>query len=1521
MRQHISQLFLIACFSLFANSTSMAKLYVAGDLAPRGAPDSVLNVADFLVMQRIIMGAEAPSPTELIVGDIGPLGSPDDILNVADLLILQRAILGDAVLDTVIVYPEAPTLNSIPTTTLLNPITVTGNAIPGQSVHITVNNTTQIIIPVDVSGTFSFKANLYDGANQIYAFANDGEHFSDPSNLLNTSYTNEIVRNQNVNILVDTVWTPGVPAAPYEITGQNLTIAAGVKLVIQPGTVVKTNNGINIIVEGELIVNGTQFTAVEFTSSNNLPNSWRGIQVNSGGNLSMTYASVKFANTGISFDGGNGNLDHVIVTDNQNNGIQIKGSSPIITASEITDNGYAGIAIYRDSNPIINGGNLITRNFYYGILILGEPGLALSSVPNPTINRNSIYNNARLDAYVTNFNNARGVNINFRENWWGSNDLDVITYKINGFNDNEIPYTDFSNYLDAENGKLILANFLMGDLEDGLILSANSTYDVINDIYVPLGSTITIEEGVTLRFATTAEFIIRGQVNWPENSSNLATFTRYEGKTAAWKGIAFENGMQNIHVKNIHVLYADCGLTFTNTVTGSVSGSFFEKNGNGICLSASDVAIQSNTLQFNLYNGISVAYGSKPLITQNIIMDNVTNSQYGRYGITITGHHPVTGNYSAPVIHNNHIYRHRYGNVGAVGYTGNQLTPPIIDATNNWWGTNDASEIEANTLHVPDNANNTAYINYSGFYSNEEKTETDSRQILFNLHEMIKDEVIPANSRYIVAENIKVPLGLTLTIQEGAELYFVAGKKIEVLGNLNINGSLLKPVLLTGAKTLHDNYDFSTGEWKGVELNNNIGIINIKYANIEYATVGVEFINSTGTITNSTFTNNFKGIRIVGDSTPLIQSSVITNNFYGIEFVGSAGIDPSPTISGNDIYNNSVPEYQSPNIAANIAFNSITNPQLIDLSNNWWNTADIVSTRATFYDPNSIYADLVTISSINPQANRSDVTYVKLTLSESLISPTISLGTQDNLLMTANLAQSVNWEIKIRNSSGTVVKTFAGAGTAISQSWNGLNASAAVLPDGIYRVSIVINAGIEQTVNQIIIDNTLPTANLINLNNGDTLNGFDYITLALLGTAIDSNFLSYQISVANGHSPLPSDFTRIIKSSTASVYNSLFSDWPFADVNNASFFETSGPKTLRLSVLDKAGNESIYTVQLNIIIPVKAVSHDVSSIDPSKGEKVRVSFTLYEPATVKLQFFSDQKATLPENKLAEVSGTYIASGTYELEWDGKGLDGTYLPDEAYRYALLVEPTPTSSFLYSSNEYPSGPVNGALLGIDYAAKSYFNKFVKFSYTTTGPARILLAGHVSEARDVGTYHFYWDHRDVNNKLFDVVSEMPGTFSNHLLKDSVIIRGSEPEITGTEYDPTSVIKTPAIEVQSTPYVVVHSFEQISEIAFRISQNSYVDVRLLSPCYVSDTTCVIDHDDPTGITLMERQLLEAEDASGDPISHTAEWRGYDFAASTIDANNIRVSEEGAYTFSIRAESAVTGLVTIYRGVLNLYH
>lgn len=67
--------------------------YIHGDVAPLGSPDGVIDGADVIMLQRIVLGEILATQAELQRGDLYPEGAPDGVIDFSDLILLQRRVL------------------------------------------------------------------------------------------------------------------------------------------------------------------------------------------------------------------------------------------------------------------------------------------------------------------------------------------------------------------------------------------------------------------------------------------------------------------------------------------------------------------------------------------------------------------------------------------------------------------------------------------------------------------------------------------------------------------------------------------------------------------------------------------------------------------------------------------------------------------------------------------------------------------------------------------------------------------------------------------------------------------------------------------------------------------------------------------------------------------------------------------------------------------------------------------------------------------------------------------------------------------------------------------------------------------------------------------------------------------------------------------------------------------------------------------------------------------------------------
>ncbi len=84
----------LLCFAVITETTHAASpIYADGDLAPLGAPDGLINSADYLIANRIVLDSLTPTQLELSHGDVYPPGAPDEVINIQDLLLIQKLVL------------------------------------------------------------------------------------------------------------------------------------------------------------------------------------------------------------------------------------------------------------------------------------------------------------------------------------------------------------------------------------------------------------------------------------------------------------------------------------------------------------------------------------------------------------------------------------------------------------------------------------------------------------------------------------------------------------------------------------------------------------------------------------------------------------------------------------------------------------------------------------------------------------------------------------------------------------------------------------------------------------------------------------------------------------------------------------------------------------------------------------------------------------------------------------------------------------------------------------------------------------------------------------------------------------------------------------------------------------------------------------------------------------------------------------------------------------------------------------
>lgn len=169
------------------------------------------------------------------------------------------------------------------------------------------------------------------------------------------------------------------------------------------------------------------------------------------------------------------------------------------------------------------------------------------------------------------------------------------------------------------------------------------------------------------------------------------------------------------------------------------------------------------------------------------------------------------------------------------------------------------------------------------------------------------------------------------------------------------------------------------------------------------------------------------------------------------------------------------------------------------------------------------------------------------------------------------------------------------------------------------------------------------------------------------------------------------------------------------------------------------------------------------------------------------------------------------------------------------------------------------------------------------------------------DAGQHWVYWDGRRPDGSIVDSSVYVFYPTPTLLRQNTIQVLGTTPNIAGLG-------EIPDIEIKSDPYLISHSYEQVSKMVYRIDLDAYVTVKLLPPG-------IIDPTHPDAIVVLDRELQSAVDVGDAPIDHTVEWRGL----ASPDSNDVLTADEGVFTFVIEAESVLSGQTGTYRGVLSI--
>jgi len=575
-----------------------------------------------------------------------------------------------------------------------------------------------------------------------------------------------------------------------------------------------------------------------------------------------------------------------------------------------------------------------------------------------------------------------------------------------------------------------------------------------------------------------------------------------------------ENTISNSEIRNnltgIHVRgYGQNSLIRGNLIDSNSDGILVEGllwfNANIPFGNPSGIAsptIESNTIQGNV-NGIHM----RPRSGGEIVSNTISNNELG---INLIGQ--PDGNIlremepPQPQIRSNQIFdntsivtgfnpRVRRLNIFADKYY-NRGERYMIDARENWWGTNNPADVADQIHHQSPVCYLHCYlgqliepwIDYSDFLDAPEGEPQEGNFI----YRITGDISIPQGEEYtIVEENMIVPSDFTMTLERGSKLVMsvpTAGyafgstirnlRSISVRGNLVVSGLVDEPVIFRSASS-------SENSWIGIGASGSSSVV-LDHTVVEGAYTGFtqSGFNSDVIISNSMFRKNDWGIQLLEGRSFEFRDGVLTGNNYGLVVSG----DLFPTlVKRSDIYDNDLAGLRIGRDRSNRNPGN-RNAILVDATENWWGkpapnieiglnaVGDLSFMSSAYeswisYDPSASDPNIVTV----PETR---------TISSESFSPDEN-GVLDVIEFTGCFQDIESWIVQIRDPDGNIVRTFTGTSQCYTSQWDGTDDDQSVVNDGKYEVLIQrqsspeIDAGVhDYFVINTVVPVVIPPANI-----------------------------------------------------------------------------------------------------------------------------------------------------------------------------------------------------------------------------------------------------------------------------------------------------------------------------------------------------------------------------------------------------------------------------------------------------------
>jgi len=291
---------------------------------------------------------------------------------------------------------------------------------------------------------------------------------------------------------------------------------------------------------------------------------------------------------------------------------------------------------------------------------------------------------------------------------------------------------------------------------------------------------------------------------------------------------------------------------------------------------------------------------------------------------------------------------------------------------------------------------------------------------------------------------------------------------------------------------------------------------------------------------------------------------------------------------------------------------------------------------------------------------------VPFSATQTHISPGVSPGAKDSVTFSATLwdFSAIDWDVEVRNASGSLVATGSGTATAqtaapISWTWDGRDSSGTVVADGTYTARLIatdLPGNVNDTATKtVVVDTVAPVVSSFASNVARF--GPNSSPNAATFSASVNEQVAWSLSIAKG--AWSSTFTGSANATS-----------PVSKVWNAVPNGGDGTYTATLTSTDLAGNPTIKTASVIYDATGPVVTNFVRSnpafspnADGSK-DTTTISATLTDSWT-------PISWTLQIKQGSTVVKTASGTGNVSFTWDGTNTAGDILADGSYTAHLTA----------------------------------------------------------------------------------------------------------------------------------------------------------------------------------------------------------------------------------------------------------